>query len=69
MNGMLQPHEYYRDAVERRQQEAHRSAQADALGRLSSRAREQYRQHPVRTRIMAVASPTAVGLAIVAVLI
>ena len=69
MNGMLHHHEYYRDAVERRQREAHRAAQANALGRLSSRARRRYRQHPVRSRILAVASPMAVVLAILAVLI
>ena len=69
MNGMLQPHDYYRDGVERRQQEARDWARANALGRLSRAAREQWAQHPTRSRILAVASPTAVGLAILAILI
>ena len=69
MNGMLQPHDYYRDGVERHQQEARDWAQANALGRLSQAARAQWSQHPTRSRILAVASPTAVGLAILAILI
>ena len=69
MNGMLQHHEVYRDAAERRQQEAHRWAQTDALGRLEKAAHDQFEQHPVRSRILVVASPMAVALGLLAILI
>ena len=69
MNGMLQRHDVYREGVECRQHEAREWAQANALGRLSARARDQDAQHPARARILAVASAMAVGLAILAILI
>jgi len=69
MNGMLQHHDYYRDGVERRQQEAREWAQVNALGRLSRTLHDQYDQHPVRTRVMAVASPLAIALGVLAILI
>ncbi len=69
MNGMLQHHEFYRDGVERRQQEARGWARANALGDLARTARTQYAQHPVRTRLFAIASPMAVALGILAILI
>ena len=69
MNGMLQHHEVYRDAAERRQQEAHQWARNDALGRLEKTAHDQFEQHPVRSRILVVASPMAVALGLLAILI
>ena len=69
MNGMLQHDEYYRDAAERRQQEARQWARTDALGRLEKAAHDQFEQHPTRSRLLAVASPMAVALGILLVLI
>jgi hypothetical protein len=69
MNGMLQPDEFYRDAAERRQQEARQWARTDALGRLEKAAHDQFEQHPTRSRLLAVASPMAVALGILLVLI
>ena len=66
---MLQPEEFYRDAAERRQQEAHRWARTDALGRLGKSTRNQIEQHPVGSRVMAVVTPMAVALGVVAILI
>ena len=69
MNGMLQHNEFYRDAAERRQVEAHRWARTDALGRLEKAAHDQLEQHPTRARLLAVASPMAVALGILLILI
>jgi len=69
MNGMLQNPDLYRDAAERRQQEAHQWARNDALGRLEKAAHDQFEQHPVRSRILAVASPLAIALGLLAILI
>ena len=69
MNGMLQHPEFYRDAAERRQEEAHRWARSDALGRLEKAAHDQLEHHPTRTRFLAIASPMAVVLGVLAILI
>lgn len=69
MNGMLQHPDLYRDAAERRQEEAHRWARIDALGRLEKAAHDQLEQHPTRTRFLATASPMAVALGVLAILL
>lgn len=67
MNGMLQHPDVYRFEADRHQREARQWAHAGALGRFARMAREQYEDHPVRTRVLAVASPTAVALGILAI--
>ena len=69
MNGMLQHQELFSEEIKRHQQEAHKWAGIGAMGRLAARAREDAREHPRRTRLMAIASPMAVGLALLAILI
>ena len=69
MHGMLQHTESYRQEVQRHQQEAHEWARVGVLGRLGGAFREQSRQHPVRTRVMAVASPMAVAFGVLLILI
>jgi len=69
MNGMLQHQEHYSAEIQRRHQEAHRWARADVLGRFAQSARESAREHPRRTRLIAVVSPMAIGFALLAVLI
>ncbi len=69
MNGMLQHQEHYSEEIQRRHQEAHRWAQADALGRFAQSARESAREHPRQARLIAVVSPMAIGFTILAVLI
>jgi hypothetical protein len=76
MNGMLQHQEYHFEEIQRRQeelrraeQEAHRWAHTDALGRFAHSAREGMRDHPRRTRLMAVVSPLAIGFTILAILL
>ena len=62
MSGMLQHQEAYEHEVQRHQQEAQQWAEADTLGRLAHSFREQRREHPRRTRFLAIASPMAVAL-------
>ena len=69
MNGMLQHHEIYSHEIERHQQEARRWAHQGTLGRLAQGARAQSRIHPRRARLFAVASPMAVALGVLAILI
>lgn len=69
MNGMLQHQEAYEQEIQRHQQEAQQWAQAGTLGRLAASYREQRRVHPTRTRFFAIASPMAVALGILAIII
>lgn len=69
MNGMLQHHEIYSHHIERHQQEAHGWAHDGALGRLAQGPRAQSRFRPRRIRLLAVASPMAVALGMLVILI
>jgi len=69
MNGMLQHQQLYEQEIERHQQEALRWAQEGTLSRLAHDVRAQSRSHPRRTRLIAVASPMAVALGVLAILI
>ena len=75
MSGMLQPNDFYKDGVRRRQDEARAWARADALGRLSRSTRDRrqradhHRLHhhtlrmhlrAIRMHLRAMASPMAV---------
>lgn len=66
---MLQHQEAYELEVKRHQREAQQWAQAGTLGRLSSALRDQRVDHPNRTRFFAIASPMAVALGLLAILI
>ena len=69
MNGMLQHPEAYEQEIQRHQQEAHQWAEAGTLGQLATSFREQQREHPNRTRFFAIASPMAVALGILTIII
>lgn len=69
MNGLLQHQEAYEQEIKRHQQEARQWAEAGAFGRLSSALHDQRREHPNRTRFFAIASPMAVALGILAIII
>jgi hypothetical protein len=69
MNGMLQHHEIYSHQVARHQQEARRWARDGALGALARAARVPSRPHSGQARLLAVVSPLAVGLGVLAILI
>ena len=65
---MLQ-HQEALEVVRRQHQEAQQEAEAGTLGRLAVDLREQSQQHPNRTRFLAIVSPIAVALGILAILI
>jgi len=69
MNGMLQHQELFSEEIQRHQQEAHEWARVGMMGRLAQSARVQSREHPHRSRLMAVVSPIAIVLTLLAVLI
>jgi len=69
MNGMLQHQDLYEQEIQRHQREAQQWAEAGALGRLASTLRDQRREHPSRTRFFAIASPMAVALGLLAIII
>jgi hypothetical protein len=69
MNGMLQHQELFDTEVRRRHQEAQQWARAGSLGRLASAFRGQADVHPRRTRLFVIASPMAVALGILAILL
>lgn len=66
---MLQHPEFYEKEIKRHQTEAQQWAEAGALGRLAGSFREQRREHPKRTRLIAVASPMALALGLLAIII
>lgn len=65
---MLQHQEHLSHEIERRQAEARRWAQAGTLARLADTVHEQAHLHPVRSRLLAVATPTAVALGLLAII-
>lgn len=69
MNDMLQHQEYLTEEIRRHQQESQRWAQAGMLGRIADGVRDQSREHPARTRILGVATPMAVALGLLAIII
>ena len=69
MTGMLPNPEIHRVFAEQRQDEARQWARSDALGRLAKAAHDQLQQHPLRSRILMAASPMAVALGLLAILI
>ena len=69
MGDMLQHQEFYKQEIERHQLESQRWAQAGMLGRLADGVREQAREHPRRSRFVAITTPMAVALGVLAILI
>lgn len=69
MSDMLQHQEFYEQEIKRHQAEAQQWAEAGTLGRLADTFREQRREHPKRTRFFAIASPMAVALGLVVIII
>lgn len=66
---MLQHQEFYQQEIKRHQAEAQQWAEAGTLGRLAPTLREQRREHPSRARFFAIASPMAVVLAVLVLII
>ena len=66
---MLQHQEYLSHEIERRQAESRQWAQAGMLGRLADGLRDQAEQHPRRSRIVAISTPMAVALGLLAIII
>ena len=69
MNDMLQHQEFYTEEIRRHQAESQQWAQAGMLGRLSDSVRTQTRQHPRRSRLVAISTPLAVALGLLAIII
>lgn len=69
MSDMLQHQEFYTEEIRRHQAESQRWAQAGMLGRLSDGVRVQAQQHPRRSRFIAITTPMAVALGVLAIII
>ena len=69
MNDMLQHQEYLSEEIRRHQAESRRWAQAGTLGRLSATVRHETHEHPRGSRFLAITTPTAVALGLLAIII
>ncbi len=69
MGDMLQHPEFYTQEIERHQLESRRWAEAGMLGRLASSVREQSQEQPRRSGFIALATPVALVLGMLAIII
>ncbi len=69
MNDMLQHQEFYSQEIRRHQAESQRWAQAGMLGRLSAGVRDRSSEHPRGARFLAITTPTAIIIGVLAIII